>query len=268
MRSPRTITAPLGSCLAALLVVTTTACAQGTRVTKESAGSVAPTPAPAAALAPLPPNPADSPEAMFADPRIAATASRSNFSEIEPSRLALTQASMPAVRQYAQMMVDEHTALESQMRAMLAAKNVTPVDNGFSLQLYRNLPPTLEMLRARTGLAFDESFMAHMVTSHMTTLHTLDTSLIPEANDPEMKAMLQNVVRPKVAAHLEQAKALHHQVIRQMPATPAGAQPMGDQMGQPGSMPMSSPSTSPSTMPGSSPSTTPGSTPTQPPPAR
>lgn len=165
---------------------------------------------------PLPPNPADAASTMFNDARIAATASRSNFSEIEPSRLALERAQMAPVKQYAQMMVSEHVALEDRMRDKLAAKKVMPVDNAFSLQLQRNLPVTLDMLRQRTGLAFDESYMAHMVSSHMTTLHTLDTSLIPEADDAELKAMLQNEVRPKVVAHLEQAKALHRQVILQM----------------------------------------------------
>ncbi len=169
-----------------------------------------------AATVPLPPVPADAPGTMFADARIAATASRSNFMEIEPSRLAVERAQVQAVRGYARMMIDEHTTLEEQMRTMLERKRMVPVDNAFSLQLQRNLPPTLEMLRARTGLAFDDEYLAHMESSHMTTLHTLDTSLIPEADDPELKTMLQNVVRPRVAAHLEQARTLRRQVAAQL----------------------------------------------------
>lgn len=223
--SSRQLTAtPFGAALATLLVAATTACAQ-TRVTKEAGGTVAPTPAPAAAaanLAPLPPNPMNPAEAMWADPAIAATASRSNFQEIEPSRLAVQRATMPELKQYAQMMIDEHTALESQMRAMLQAKGVTPQDNGFSLQLHRNLPPMLAMLEGKTGMAFDKDYAQHMISSHMLTLHTLDTSLIPEADDAEMKTMLQTVVRPKVQAHLEQIRAIHEKLAH------AGMAPGGD----------------------------------------
>jgi putative membrane protein len=183
----RHITAtPLGAALTALLVAATSACAQ-TRVTKEAGGAVAPTPAPtpasAAALAPLPPNPMNPTEAMWADPAIAATASRSNFQEIEPSRLAVQRATTPALKEYAQMMIDEHVALETQMRAMLQAKGVTPQDNGFSLQLHRNLPPMLAMMESKTGVAFDKEYAQHMISSHMLTLHTLDTTLIPETDD-------------------------------------------------------------------------------------
>jgi putative membrane protein len=211
-RQPRRLAAlaPLAAVSLAL-----SACASTPRVSAEAAGALALPPA-GAPLAPLPPMPADAPGKMFADARIAATASRSNFSEIEPSRLAVQRAQMDGVKQYAQMMIAEHEVLERQMREMLAAKGVMPVDNAFSLQLQRNLQPTLDMLRSRQGAQFDMDFMNHMVSSHMLTLHTLDTSLIPEADDPQMKAMLRDVVRPKVAAHLQQAQALQVQVIRGM----------------------------------------------------
>lgn len=52
---------------------------------------------------------------MFTDAKIAATASVSNVSEIQPSQLALQKSQSADVRQFAQRMVDEHTRLEQGM---------------------------------------------------------------------------------------------------------------------------------------------------------
>jgi predicted outer membrane protein len=48
----------------------------------------------------------------------------------------------------------------------------------------------------------------------MSTLHALDTTLIPQATDPEMKAMLQQQARPAVAMHYQEALKLRDQVAR------------------------------------------------------
>ena len=88
--------------------------------------------------------------------------------------------------------------------------------NALSLQMKRNLPPKLDMLRAMTGTQFDMGYMMRQIHAHEMTLLTLDTSLIPETDDAAMKTYLSGTVRPAVAMHLQEAKQLHDQLMMQM----------------------------------------------------
>ncbi len=180
------------------------------QVTSSSNGEVSPAAA-APAAAPVLREPVAE---MFTDAKIAGVASVSNMSEIVPSQLALSKAQHPDVRRYAQRMIDEHTKLEATMQAMLRQKGVTPEHNGYSYQVQQNLAPMLRQLNALSGRDFDRLYMDHQVGSHLMTLSGLDTSLIPQAKDPQMKAMLQQQVRPAVAMHLTEAQGLRDAVAR------------------------------------------------------
>ena len=85
---------------------------------------------------------------MYTDAKIAATASVSNQSEIQPSRLALQKTGNPQVREFAQRMIADHTRLEQQMQQLLQRKGVTPEHNAYSYQLQQNnyLPPLPKLL--------------------------------------------------------------------------------------------------------------------------
>jgi putative membrane protein len=144
----------------------------------------------------------------FSDANVAASASASNMDEIQTSQLALQKTQNAQVREFAQMMVAEHTRFEQEMQTMLQAKGMAPMDNAWSGTLKRHLPPTLEMLRGMNGTQFDLNYMVHQVGAHELTLHALDTTLIPNTRDPQMRAMLQDRVRPAVAQHLMRAQQL------------------------------------------------------------
>ena len=145
---------------------------------------------------------------MFSDAKIAAVASTSNMSEILPSQVALDKAQNAQVRQFAQRMITEHQRFEQQMQQMLQQKGVAPEHNAYSYQLERNLQPMMRELQAASGAQFDRLYMQHQVGSHMNTLHALDTSLIPNARDAQMKTMLSQQVRPAVAAHYAEAQRI------------------------------------------------------------
>jgi putative membrane protein len=145
---------------------------------------------------------------MFSDPKIAAVGSVSNMSEIVPSQVALQKAQSPSVRQFAQRMIAEHQRVEQQMQQLLQQKGVTPEHNAYSYQMEQNLQPMMRELNAASGADFDKLYMQHQIASHMSTLHALDTSLIPNARDPQMKTMLQQQVRPAVAEHYAQARRI------------------------------------------------------------
>lgn len=158
----------------------------------------------------------ESPDEMFTDTKIAAVASASNQDEIQTSQVAVERAQDAQVKAYAQRMITEHTQLEQQQQQLLQQKGLAPQENALSLQLKRNLQPTLDSLRAKSGHDFDTEYVLHQISAHGTTLKTLDTSLIPQARDAEMKAMLSQRVRPAVAQHLAEAKRLHEAMAKHM----------------------------------------------------
>ncbi len=150
---------------------------------------------------------------MFADRSIAAVGSAANQAEIRTSQLALERAEDPQVRAYAQRMIEEHTRLEQQLQALIARKGIAQVDNALSLQMRRNLPVELDSLDNHSGRDFDVAYIIGQIHAHDMTLKTLDTSLLPEVEDADMRTMLQQQVRPAVASHLTQAKQLHHALM-------------------------------------------------------
>lgn len=141
---------------------------------------------------------------------VAAIATASNMNEIQTSQLALERAQDPSVKNFAQAMIAEHQAIQAGMDSLLAQKGVTPQDNELSQQMKTQLSNTLQQLQSASGQQFDMQYMMHQVQSHQMTLNALDEQLIPaSASDPEMQAVLRDVVRPRVADHLEQARRIH-----------------------------------------------------------
>lgn len=140
---------------------------------------------------------------------IAAVTTASNMDEVQTSELALQRATDASVKNYAQAMVAEHQALQRGLDSLLAAKGVTAQENSQSQQMKDRLASTLQQLSSQSGAQFDQAYMAHQVEAHQMTLTALDTQLIPSATDPELQAVLRDVVRPRVAQHLEQARAIH-----------------------------------------------------------
>ena len=153
-------------------------------------------------------------EAMFFDASNAASASASNQYEIRTSQLAVERAQNTGVKDYARRMIEHHTTLEQKQTALLQQKGVAPVDNAHSLQVKRNVPPTLQMLQQHQGMAFDVMYLVDQIGQHKNTLLTIDTSLLPTTRDPELQAMLRNEVRPLVVQHLDEATRLHQQMLR------------------------------------------------------
>lgn len=145
---------------------------------------------------------------MLSDPNVAAIASASNQFEIQTSQVALQRSQNQQVRQFAQHMITDHTALEQRMQQLLSAKGMAPQDNEISTQLKTNTAATVQSLSARSGADLDRAYMQAQVASHQWTLTSLDNTLIPATRDRDMRAMLQGQARPSVAQHLQQGQQI------------------------------------------------------------
>jgi putative membrane protein len=130
-----------------------------------------------------------------------------NDTDIENGQLALSKSDNADIKAFANEMVQAHTALNQQGGALASKLGVTPVANATSTQLKQNGESTREMLKGLSGVEFDKAYVNGEVDLHQAVLDQLDNSLIPSAQNAELKALLE-AARPTISAHLDHAKQL------------------------------------------------------------
>ena len=95
-------------------------------------------------------------------------------------------------------MIDQAVALVTKLK-------VTPKDNAVSQKLKSDAAKTQKMLRSKSAQAFDKAYIDNEVVYHKAVIAAVETVLIPQATNEELKGLLQNVV-PALKAHLEHAE--------------------------------------------------------------
>jgi putative membrane protein len=111
--------------------------------------------------------------------------------DIAAAKVALEKSKNTEVRAFAQNMVDDHTAVNEQALALLKKLNVTPEDNATSQGLVKQATAKAAELTALSGDAFDKAYVANEVAYHQTVNGALRDTLIPGAQNAELKALLQ-----------------------------------------------------------------------------
>lgn len=134
----------------------------------------------------------------------------SNMQEISAGNLASSRASDQAVRDFANMMVRDHSALDRQGASMAQQW-------GMTMSMPSNQLPNMGQMemdaltRASNGSQFDRAYLAAQVMDHQRTLAIVDAA-IGSARRPELRTMLRDQVRPPVAMHLQMAQNLQGRV--------------------------------------------------------
>ena len=149
----------------------------------------------------------------LSDPEIAHVAVTANGIDIDAGKFALTRTHNAAVKQFAQTMINDHTAVNQQAAALAQKLNVTPQDNAVSQSLKKDADAAHEKLEKRRGAAFDRAYMDREIAYHQAVLDAIDKVLIPESQNAELKSLLQNV-RPAIATHLDHAKEVRAKLGR------------------------------------------------------
>lgn len=160
----------------------------------------------AAAAMPMAPTDTAKPAAAaLNDAQIAHIAVTANSLDSAAGVMAKQKGSAKSVKDFAQTMIDDHSAVNKQAVALATKLNVTPEDNDVSRSLKSSADASTANLTGKTGADFDKGYIDNEVTYHQTVLDALDKSLIPGAQNAELKALLEKV-RPSIAAHLARAK--------------------------------------------------------------
>jgi putative membrane protein len=130
-----------------------------------------------------------------------------NDGEIQMAQLALTNASSEEVRNYAQMMITDHTSAN----AMLQSAGYAMRENAITQTLNMEVNRQMAMLRGKSGMDFDRAYMGSQVMMHQTALETMRTTLLPSAQEEKLKQTL-GTMRSTVEMHLEHARTMQGQM--------------------------------------------------------
>jgi len=125
------------------------------------------------------------------DPQIAHVAYTAGQLDIAAAQQALNKSKNQDVRAFAQQMVGDHTAVNDQALALVKKLNVTPEDNPTSKNLTQQAEATRNKLASLNAAAFDKAYVDNEVAYHKTVNTALSDTLIPEAQNAELKALLQ-----------------------------------------------------------------------------
>lgn len=141
------------------------------------------------------------------DPQIAHVVVTANQVDIDAGKLAVSKAKSAEVKEFAQRMITDHTAVNHSAVALATKLGVKPEDNETSRSLKKGGDENLAHLKKLKGAEFDRAYVDHEVVYHQAVLDALDKTLIPNASNAELKALLEKS-RPAFVAHLEHAKKI------------------------------------------------------------
>jgi putative membrane protein len=147
------------------------------------------------------------------DPQIAAIVVTANQVDIDAGTLAKSKAHSSGVREFAQLMITDHTGVNKAATELVQKLHVTPAPNPTSESLQKGGDENLATLKKLVGTAFDKAYVDHEVAYHEAVLNAVDKTLIPSAQNAELKALLVKV-RPAFVAHLEHARHLQAELAK------------------------------------------------------
>ena len=147
------------------------------------------------------------------DPQIAAIVVTANQVDIDAGNLAKSMSHSKVVKDFAQLLVTDHGAVNKSASVLVQKLHVTPEINATSQGLKAGGDDNLMALKKLTGSAFDRAYVDHEVAYHQSVIDAVDSTLIPSAQNAELKALLVKV-RPAFIAHLEHAKLLQATLVK------------------------------------------------------
>jgi len=197
---------------------TTTTGAMTTTPTTQTTPAATPTPTPTMAEPTTTPGMGTAGTTTMNDAQLLQVTHFANSGEIAQAKLAKDKSKNADVKKLAQMMIDQHTDADKKGDDLAKKESLTLADSPISTDLKNTADNFTNDMATKTGSDFDKSYVDAQVKEHQSVLDILDTKLIPNAHDADVKKYLQDV-RKAVAMHLDHAKDLQTELraAKQMP---------------------------------------------------
>lgn len=123
-------------------------------------------------------------------------AAEAGIAEVAAGHMAESKGSSPAVREFAAMMVKDHSAANAKLKKIATAKGVELPTEPSLMQ--KAMSKKTDM---KSGDSFDKDYIEGQIKAHQDTIELLQKE-INSGQDAEAKAFAQETL-PKVKAHLD-----------------------------------------------------------------
>jgi len=137
----------------------------------------------------------------MADTNFILAAAQGGMTEVELGELAATNGMRDDVKNFGQMMVKDHTAINDDLKALAAQKGVTLPDS-----LDAKHQTMVDKLTVLTGSEFDDAYIAAMIKGHKKDDKAFKAEAA-ETTDADIKNFLDKSI-PIVEAHLQHITAM------------------------------------------------------------
>lgn len=145
------------------------------------------------------------------DPEVASAAVTANQIDIEFAEIAFRQSNNKEVLNFAKTMSNDHKAVIAQAVALATKLKVTPKTNYLTRSLLTDAEKTKKRLQSNKGETFDKMYIENEVAYHKAVIAAVETILIPQSENSELKKLLENVV-PALRTHLAHAEMIQKMV--------------------------------------------------------
>jgi putative membrane protein len=145
------------------------------------------------------------------DAQIAAIVVAANQVDIDAGKLAETRGSTPEVKAFGKRMVLDHTSSNQRASELAQKLNLKPEPGETSKSLTKGGEEMRAKLKKLEGADFDRAYVDNEVKFHQTVIDTVDETLLPNAKNPQLKALLEQT-RPTLVSHLEHAKQIQEKM--------------------------------------------------------
>ena len=130
--------------------------------------------------------------------------------EVQAGKLAVEQGASQGVKEYGQMLIDDHGKNDREVLAFaqkegLSLPAVQPMDQADKIDM-KESSDAMAKLRQLHGAEFDKEFLRTMIAMHDKTIAKLDSS-IAKATNPSLASMLRDML-PVLEKHRDKARAL------------------------------------------------------------
>lgn len=124
------------------------------------------------------------------DMEIAHAAYTADELDIAYAKIALEKSQTQAIRDFAMLMIKDHSAANEAALALLKKLGATPKDNAFSQTLVKNGEAKKAELAGLAGAAFDRAYAENELAYHQVVVKTVADDWIPTIQNAEFKQFM------------------------------------------------------------------------------
>jgi putative membrane protein len=133
-------------------------------------------------------------QAGLNDLEMAHSAYTADVIDIEYAKIALSKTKNKEVKEFAELMIRDHGAVNEGAGKLLKKLNVEAKDNDFSKALRAGADKKEAELNGLTGEAFDKAYAANELAYHQTVNKVVGETFIPAVKNPDLKAFLSQAL--------------------------------------------------------------------------